>query len=141
MLIQDYSYYLLKILSNGLMSITGFLAIFLLLGSFVAFSKLEKFRGTAFSVLLAAGLTLFLISFYSAVYEFEEHPEQIVFDSLPAGEPNCGTAWSGWIRGAYGLGNSCPEGCFRGNVLRKQMKMEGFPPWPMYKREIQCWKR
>ena len=141
MLIQDYSYYLLKILGNGMMSFVGILSIILIIGAFVALSKLEKMRGWAFTGLLVAGLVAFGFAFYSAEYEFDEQPELIVFETLPEGEPTCGTAWSGWIRGAYGLGNSCPQGCFRGNVLRKKMKMEGFPPWPMYRREMECWKR
>lgn len=92
-------------------------------------------------MLLTVGVVCIFTAFYSAEYEFEEHPELIIFETLPAGEPDCGTAWTGWIRGAYGISNSCGQACYRGNVLRKQMKMEGFPPWPMYRRELACWKR
>jgi hypothetical protein len=141
MLIQNYSYYLFRILEDGMMSLFGVLAILLIVGAFVAFAKLPKFQWTAFGLLLVVGTVSFFAAFYSGQYEYEEHPESIVFETLPAGEPTCGTAWTGWIRGAYGIGNPCPEGCYRGNVLRKQMKMEGFPPWPMYKRQLQCWAR
>jgi hypothetical protein len=141
MLIQDYSYYLLKIYTDGMLSLLGILSIVLIVGAFVVFSKLPKFKWTAFLIVFLLGLVSMMTAFYSTIYEFEEKPETIVFESLPSGEPTCGTGWTGWIRGAYGISNPCEYGCYRGNVLRKQMKMEGFPPWPMYKRELQCWRR
>jgi hypothetical protein len=141
MLIQDYSYYLIRILADGMMSLFGVLSVVLIIGAFVLFSKVSKFKWTIFLIVLLLGITSLMTAFYSATYEFDEKPETIVFESLPSGEPTCGTVWTGWIRGAYGISNACGTGCYRGNVLRKQMKMEGFPPWPMYKREMQCWRR
>ena len=141
MLIQDYSYYLIKIFISGMMSLFGILSVVLIIGAFVLFSKVPKFKWATFLIVFVLGITSLMTAFYSATYEFDEKPETIVFESLPSGEPTCGTEWTGWIRGAYGMGNPCGAGCYRGSVLRKQMKMEGFPPWPMYKRELQCWKR
>ncbi len=145
MLIQDYNYYLTKILLDGMISMFGILSILLLIVAFVALvvmrDKGSLLRIPVFLLMLSLAIASFINAFYSASYEFEEHPETIVFESLPAGEPNCGTAWTRWIKGAYGLSNPCPPGCFRGQVLRKQLSMSGFPPWPMYKRELQCWTR
>jgi hypothetical protein len=143
MLIQDYTYYVFNLLATGAVTPVGLLSLALLVGSVVSLFALRgnHMRSAAFWGLLLVGIACLMTSFYTAVYEFDERPETLTFDSLPAGEPDCGTAWSGWIRTGFGLPNSCPEDCYRGLVLRKQMRMTGFPPWPKYNRESQCWTR
>ena len=145
MLIQDYSYYLYKLMVDAAFSLVGIISILLLMGAIAALVSLKssrpKLRVPAFGFLLIAAIVGFGVAFYSASYEFEEYPEQLVFDTLPEGEPDCGTKWTGWIKGGYGISNPCPQGCYRGMVLRKKISMTGFPPWPSYKRELQCWRR
>jgi hypothetical protein len=145
MLTQDYSYFLLRILEDAALSFAGLLSIVLLVGAIGALYGLKvsrpNIRLPVFWSLLLAGSVSFMLAFYSATYEFEEHPEQLVFDSLPEGAPDCGTAWTGWLKSGYGISNPCPKGCYRGLVLRKKLSMNGFPPWPQYKRELQCWRR
>ena len=62
-------------------------------------------------------------------------------DTLPAGEPTCGVAETSWTKSGYGTGNPCEWGCLRGLVVAKRMRLSGFPPWPEYKRTMQCWSR
>jgi hypothetical protein len=144
MLNQHYFYYVFKIAEAALQSALGLLAVALLIVAVVALFKLQ--RGTRLrnwsagvSIVLAVGV--FSMAFGNAVYEFDEHPETLISELLPAGEPDCGTGWSGFIRSGNGMGNPCPAGCYRGNILRKQMRMRGLPPWPEYRREMQCWNR
>jgi hypothetical protein len=145
MLVQDYSYYLYKLLLSGIFSIAGIVFVLSLLGAVYALIFLKagspRIRLLAFWSLLILAVIVLLVSFYTSVYEFEERPETLVFAELPLGEPTCGTAWTNWIKGAYGINNPCPSGCYRGVVLRKQLRMSGLPPWPEYKRELQCWRR
>jgi hypothetical protein len=145
MLVQDYSYYLYKLLLGGIFSLAGMLIVLFLVGAFAALELLKtrnpRIRMPAFWSLMALAVIALVVSFYTSFYEFEEHPETLVFEGLPLGAPDCGTAWTGWIKGAYGISNPCPWGCYRGIVLRKQLRMSGFPPWPEYRRELQCWRR
>ncbi|MDP6437725.1 MAG: hypothetical protein QF790_10560 [Gammaproteobacteria bacterium] len=145
MLLQDYAFYFYRILAAGMLTPLGLLAIILLLAAISACIYFRRGRTNiqAFSawVLLVAGMACLVTAFYSAVYEFDEQPESLAFDTLPKGEPTCDSAWSKWIKSGYGLNNNCPKGCYRGLVLRKQMRMGGFPPWPEYRRELQCWAR
>ena len=144
MLIQNYAYYLWKITSAGLLSLPGMLSVLLLVAA-VATLKLLKsggaLRTAAFWLILIAAVGSFVVAFNNAVYDFDENPDSLVIPGLPAGEPDCGTAWSGGIRGGYGMGNPCPQGCYRGKVVNKQLRMRGMPPWPQYRRELQCWVR
>jgi len=140
MLSQHYTYYLFKVLLAGLPSIFGALFILLILATLYILLKVSIPRKMA---LFWSSLILTLIAgsatFYNAVYEFDERPEMLMEAGAPAIDPECGTAWTNWIRGGYGLGgNRCPEGCYRGLTLRKQLRMSGFPPWPLYRREMQC---
>ena len=144
MLNQHYFYYVFKISEAAFLSALGLLALAMLIVAVVALSKLQRGTwlrrfSTGVSIVLAIGL--FFTAFGNAVYEFDEQPETLISELLPAGEPDCGTGWSGFIRSGNGMGNPCPVGCYRGTILRKQMRMRGFPPWPEYRREMQCWKR
>lgn len=144
MLIQHYAYYLWKITSAGLLSLPGILSILLLITAVAALRVLSRgglLRTAVFWLLLIAAVASFVVAFNNAVYDFDEDPDSLVIPGLPAGEPDCGEVWSGWIRGGYGMGNPCPKGCYRGKVVSKQMRMRGLPPWPEYRRELQCWAR
>jgi hypothetical protein len=144
MLNQHYFYYIFKISEAAMQSALGLLAVAMLIASVVMFYKLQRGTrlrtlSTSLSLVLAVGL--FSVAFSNSVFEFDEHPETLVSELLPAGEPDCGTGWSGFIRSGNGMGNPCPAGCYRGTILRKQMRMRGLPPWPEYRREMQCWNR
>jgi len=145
MLIKNYDYFLMALLKSGMLSPIGLLSILLFIaavGSLIWFKPSHpKLRAPAFWGLLLVSISCQVVAFYTAVYEFDEHPETLVFAALPEGEPDCGTAWTNWLRAGYGISNPCPRGCYRGLVLRKQLAMNGFPPWPTYKRELQCWRR
>jgi hypothetical protein len=143
MLIHDYSYYLYQLMSGAFAEPLGILAL-MLFGSAILILWLFRktnWRSRAFWLLLLISVVTYGLSFRNTIYEYDERPETLVIDSLPPGEPDCGTAWTGFIRSGQGYGNPCPQGCFRGKVLRKQLRMRGIPPWPEYKREMQCWKR
>jgi len=144
MLIQNYSFYLYKLLIAAVQSPMGILAVLLLLAGFgLAFwlKRERSYRLPAIVGVQLLGLVLLWLAFGNAIYEFDERPESLVIESLPAGEPDCGTVWAAFIRSGYGQPNPCPAGCYRGKVLRKQMRMRGMPPWPEYRREFQCWVR
>ena len=145
MLIQNFYYYLSVILIAGLWSAIGIAAILLISASIAVLlvpgMSTSRVRLPTFWTLISAGLVCVGIAFYTSVYEFDEHPETLVIDSLPPGEPNCGTATTHWTKAAYGIGNPCPSGCYRGLTLKKELRLTGFPPWPEYRRELQCWTR
>jgi hypothetical protein len=121
----------------------GILTLILLVGAIGSLSLFKKYRSEirsyAFWSSFLLSLILGTVTLYTATFEFEEHPETLTFSGLPEGEPSCGTGWTYWTKGGYGTGNPCPKGCYRGLTLRKQMSMSGFPPWPDYRRELQCW--
>jgi hypothetical protein len=144
MLNQHYFYYVFKIAETALQSALGLLAVALLIVAVAALFKLQRgtrLRTLSASVSIVLAVGLFSMAFGDAVYEFDEHPETLISELLPAGEPDCGTGWSGFIRSGNGMGNPCPVGCYRGTILRKQMRMRGLPPWPAIRREMQCWHR
>jgi hypothetical protein len=145
MLLQDYAYYFFRILVAGALTPLGLLTIAMILAAiavFVYFGRNRiKIHASTSWILLFIGLACLIATFYSAVYEFDEQPETLAFATLPDGEPTCGVVWSNWIKSGYGLNGTCPRGCYRGLVTRKQMRMGGFPPWPEYRRELQCWTR
>ncbi len=144
MLNQHYFYYVFKIAEAAVQTALGLLAVALLIAAVIALFKLQqgtRLRTLSVAVPMVIALILFSIAFSNAVYEFDEHPETLVSELLPAGEPDCGTGWSGFIRSGNGMGNPCPAGCYRGIILRKQMRLRGLPPWPEYRREMQCWNR
>lgn len=145
MLIKNFLYYLSVILLAGLESAIGMVAIILITGAVIVLmlpaARHLKLRTPAVWALLTSGILCMTVAFYTAVYEFDEHPEILAIDSLPDGEPDCGTATTSWTKAAYGIGNPCPQGCYRGLVLRKELRLTGFPPWPEYRRELQCWAR
>lgn len=144
MLINDYTYFLLKIIGAGLLSAAGIASLVLLLSAILWVSVLGKTRAFRFSIFWTLALLAciaFGFAFTGAVYVYDERPETLVIESLPEGEPSCGVAQSGWIRSGYGMGNPCPRGCYRGKILGKEMRMRGFPPWPQYRRQMQCWTR
>lgn len=143
MLTQNYAYYLWKIFSAGMLSPAGLFSLLLLLVAVVLLFTLDRskrIRHVAAALLLVAAIGACASAFTGAVYTFEEDPDSLDIPAL-AGEPTCGTAWTGWIRSGYGIGNPCQRGCFRGKVVNKQMRMRGLPPWPEYRRELQCWVR
>jgi hypothetical protein len=144
MLTNHYSFYILKLLQAGLLSPLGMLSVALLLAAFTSRFVIKQksvVRTSLFWALLIVSLGLQGTAFYTAVYEFDERPETLSFETLPKGEPNCGTAWTDWLKAGYGISNPCPKGCYRGLVARKQLGVSGFPPWPNYRREMQCWYR
>ena len=144
MLINHYSFYILKLLQAGLLSPLGMLSVALLLAAFTSRFVIKQkslLRTSLFWGLLLVLLGLQGTAFYTSVYEFDERPETLSFETLPKGEPNCGSAWTSWLKAGYGISNPCPKGCYRGLVTRKQLGMSGFPPWPNYRREMQCWHR
>jgi len=143
MLLQDYAYYVMHLFAAGVVTPVGLLSVALIVGAFISLYALRRNpkRGVAAWGLFLAGLVCLMSTFYTAIYEFDERPESMTFETLPAGEPDCGTAWSGWIKSGYGLTNQCDRGCYRGKILSKHMRMRGMPPWPEYNREYQCWKR
>jgi len=145
MLIQNLFYYMLAILVNGFSTLAGMVGLVLIFAAiaFLVFKVAEdsRFRLPAFWGALLAGLACLIFAFYSSVYVFDEQPEKLSFASLPSGEPTCGTAQTNWIKAAYGISNPCPWGCYRGKVLSKELRMRGFPPWPEYRRVLQCWTR
>ena len=140
MLSQHYSYYLFNVLLAGLPSILGALFLLTLTATLYVlfiYKSPRKILVVWSSLVITLGLGVG--TFYNAVYEFEEDPQLLIDAGAPDLNEACGTAWTNWIRGGYGQGgNRCPEGCYRGLTLRKQMRMSGFPPWPLYRREMQC---
>jgi len=138
--VQDYTFFLALFFDAALFSIPGLIGLIIALACIAAFFFLgaSQQRHRVCSVLAVCALGSFSFAFYSSVYEFDERPETLVFETLPAGEPSCGTRWSLWLDAGYGL-TGCSQGCYRGMILRKQMRMRGFPPSPQYRREYQCW--
>jgi hypothetical protein len=143
MLLQDYAYYVMNLFAAGAVTPLGLLSLALIAAAVISIFALRgnRTRSTAVWGLLIAGLVCLMTTFYTAVYVFDERPETLSFETLPAGEPDCGSAWSGWIKSGYGLTNQCDKGCYRGKILHKHLRMRGLPPWPEYNREYQCWKR
>jgi hypothetical protein len=141
MLLQDYAFYLQQIVGAALLSLPGILSIVFLAAAIGCVYMLNASRVRKYGslLLISAAIGSFWFAFHNTIYEFDEHPETLVFNALPAGAPDCGTAWSPWIDVGYGLTNSCTNGCYRGLILRKQMRLRGFPPWPQNRREYQCW--
>jgi hypothetical protein len=143
MLTQDYAYTLLKVFIAGIPTLPGILTVLFFLGVFVSLIAFKTFkpglRPYVFWLSLLASLLLFTVTLYTTTFEFEERPETLEFSGLPDGAPTCGTGWTGWAKSGYGMSNACPKGCYRGLTLRKQLRMSGFPPWPGYRRELQCW--
>ncbi|MGI9309439.1 MAG: hypothetical protein ACR2P6_09265 [Gammaproteobacteria bacterium] len=142
-LVYDYYFYLSMIGLAGLGSLPGLLSIALLLAAVAAFMRLPQRRGLVVWSLTIVSLGLFAVAFSNAIYEFDEGPETLdaVALGLPDGEPDCGAAWTAWLEAGWGLGNPCPKGCYRGLTISKQMRMKGLPPFPFYRRELQCWRR
>lgn len=144
MLTQNYTFYVQKMLGEAVVTWQGLLAIVVFALALVVLlwsSRAIRYRVALFWLGVLASVALFVVASLNAVYTFDERPETLVIETLPDGEPTCGTAWAGWIRSGYGMGNPCPAGCLRGKVLNKQMRMRGFPPWPEFRREMQCWAR
>lgn len=144
MLNQGYFYYIFKIAEAAIQSALGLLAIAILIAATIMLFKLQRgtlLRKLSMSSSILLALILFSVAFNNAIYEFDEHPETLISDLLPAGDLDCGASWTGFRDSGNGIGNFCPAGCYRGIVLRKQMRMRGIPPWPQYRREIQCWTR
>ena len=143
MLNNDYSYFFIKIAGAGLTSLAGAASVLLVVVWLILllWGRDWRWRLPAVSSALLLAVGCFVLAFMNAVYTYDEQPGTLVIPSLPMGEPSCGTALSGWIRGGYGMGNPCPPGCFRGKIMMKQMRMRGLPPWPEYRREMQCWAR
>ena len=143
MLTQDYAYYLFRILMAGLPSLPGILMVLFLLGAFISLAVFKpsrpKLRAYAFWLSLLASALLAVFILYTASFEFEEQSDTLSETGLPDLASSCGTGWTNWTKAGYGMGNPCPKGCYRGLTLRKQLKMSGFPPWPQYRRELQCW--
>ncbi|MEE4186191.1 MAG: hypothetical protein V2J12_10515 [Gammaproteobacteria bacterium] len=142
MLHTDYSYFLFRIVGASLLSVPGIITVALVLAALLVWRGRVpgRWRGIAAGGALLLAGACFVLAFMNAVYTYDEQPDTLVIPEL-AGTPTCGTAVSGWIRGGYGMGNPCPAGCFRGKILMKQMRMRGLPPWPEYRREMQCWAR
>jgi hypothetical protein len=144
LLLADYTFYLQQITSSALLSLPGILSLALLIAGIICSRTLSATRTRKYwsGALIVGAMACFWFAMHNTIYEFEEHPETLVFESLPlpAGEPDCGTTWSPWREIGYGLTNSCEFGCYRGLTLRKQMRLRGFPPWPQTRREYQCWK-
>ena len=141
---QNYSYYVFKIASAGLISLAGVLSIICLIAAVLILfrmSSASRARLPLFSSMILAALVLFAFGFNGATYRFDERPETLVIESLPSGKPDCGTAWSAFITSGFGMGNPCKKGCYRGRVINKEMRMRGFPPMPQYRRELECWTR
>jgi hypothetical protein len=143
MLTQNYAYYLLKVFIAGIPSLPGILSAFFVLCAFISLAVFKTsnpgLRPYVFWLSLLISALLAVVTLYTATFEFEEHPETLVFEGVPKGAPTCGTGWTTWAKGGYGISNACPKGCYRGLTLRKQLRMTGFPPWPRYRRELQCW--
>jgi hypothetical protein len=140
MLNQEYSYYLLRIFLSGLPSLPGLLGIIALLGAIALYYKLISPSRRLLFLWLSFSMALIMLTtaFYSAVYEFDEQPEKLAIYDPADNEGRCGTVWTNWMKGGYGMGDPCPVGCYRGFTLRKQLTMTGFPPWPEYRRQLQC---
>lgn len=145
MLLKNFWAYFVAIFVEGLGSGAGMLGlalvIFALVLVFAPVARDARFRGLGIQALVIAGLALLTVAFYGAEYTFDEQPGSLAFENLPEGEPTCGTAETPWTKAAYGIGNPCEWGCYRGLVITKKMRLSGFPPWPEYKRELQCWSR
>lgn len=144
MLNQHYFYYVFKISETAIQSVLGLLAIAILIAAIfilIKFPRGAQFRLLSTNISILIAVILFSFAFSNAVYDFDEQPETLISELLPTGEPDCGTAWTGFRDTGNGIGNPCTWGCQRGKVLRKQMRMRGFPPWPQYRREMQCWTR
>ncbi|MGI9317605.1 MAG: hypothetical protein ACR2QW_09760, partial [bacterium] len=115
MLNQEYSYYLLKTFLAGLPTIPGVLGLLTLVICMALLLKL--FNPERRTLFLWTGLTLSValltIAFYSAVFEFDENPDSLSVYNPADNEGECGTIWTNWIRGGYGIGSRCPKGCYR----------------------------
>ena len=145
MLLKNYFFYFSNVFYAGMFSIWGGLALLLLTALLAVFFlpalRAAAYRARLLQLLTVGSLITLGFAFYTGEYEFPEDAASLHFASLPAGEPTCGTAEHGWTKAGYGMGNPCPAGCYRGLTLRKKMRLTGFPPWPEYKRELQCWTR
>jgi hypothetical protein len=139
MLTQDYASTLFNVFMAGLPSVPGILTILLLVCTIISPRLIKaskpRLRAYAFRSSLLLLLILATTTLYTATFEYDEQPETL---DLQVGERTCNSGWSGWTKAGYGTGNPCPKGCYRGVTLRKQLSMSGFPPWPNYRRELQC---
>ncbi|MCP4929752.1 MAG: hypothetical protein GY918_11920 [Gammaproteobacteria bacterium] len=143
MLTHDYAYYLLKVFIAGLPSLPGILTLLLFIGALISRAVFKSFkpelRTYTFYLCLLGSAVLATITFYSAILELDERPDTLEFTGLPDGEASCGSRWTNWIKSGHGTANPCPKGCYRGLTLQKEVTMSGFPPWPEYRVELQCW--
>lgn len=140
MLNQEYTYYVFKTFIAGLPSIPGILGLIVLFLSVLVFLRLVKLPNSKLLSLLSLALAIALLTtaFYGGIYEFDEKPETLAVYEPADNEGECGKVWTNWHKGGYGIGNRCPMQCYRNITLRKQLRMSGFPPWPEYRRELQC---
>jgi hypothetical protein len=142
MLTQHYNYYIGQLLIAALTSVQGIIALLFLAGGiwalFALRTKRPGLRLPVFWLCLVASVGLITNGFYSSIYEFDEDPQSLIDTGKLTDDADCGPAWTNWAKGGYGMGNPCPAGCYRALTLRKQMQMSGFPPFPNYRREVQC---
>jgi len=144
MLIKGYMHYLLNILSVSWLSVAGLLSIACLivgLGLFLFGTKGQSLRRLGPPVAIALSLVLFTVSIYTSVYTIEQTETYADIAKEFPDDADCGTAWTEWSAIGMGLSNPCGKACYRGATLGQEMKMAQFPPWPMNRRQIQCWVR
>jgi hypothetical protein len=131
---HDYT----EVFASGLLTVPGVLAMVLFITSVVSLKYFRDSKvpiaGISFLVAVAFGC----ISFYSGVYVFPEDADAVATTIEQDEQFNCGTAWTGWTKSGYGIATPCPAGCYSGLTASKEMRMRGFPPWPEFRRELQC---
>ena len=107
MLNQHYFYYVFKISETAIQSVLGLLAIAILIAAIfilIKFPRGAQFRLLSTNISILIAVILFSFAFSNAVYEFDEQPETLISELLPTGEPDCGTAWTGFRDTGNGIG-------------------------------------
>ncbi|MGI9308064.1 MAG: hypothetical protein ACR2P6_02305 [Gammaproteobacteria bacterium] len=101
----------------------------------------DSARSRTVGALATLALVLSTVGFYTAIYDVEQEADFLQIAKEYPDDKDCGSAWTHWFPAGSGLVNPCKKGCYRGTTLRQQIKMVNFPPWPVTRREIQCWVR
>ena len=144
MLIKGYSFYFFNALSATWLGWPGILSMLCLAGAllvFFSFKSNRLLRSRLASGLLVLSVGLFTLGFYTAIYNVKQEGDFLHIAKEFPDDQDCGAAWTSWHPAGAGLLNPCKKGCYRGTTFQQQTTMVHFPPWPLTRREIQCWVR
>ena len=131
-------------LSLSLLTITGLISIACLIvgvGLFLFRGNKNLLDRLAIPTFLILSLGFLAASIYTTVYTIEQPNTYVDIAKEHLDDADCGNAWTGWFAIGSGLQNPCDKGCYRGATLTQEVKMAHFPPWPIMRRQIQCWVR